>query len=169
MQSERFLSRSLTLSPHAVDPLSWFIRPFLPITFAVVMAAVGTVFVVATLPDFESPVHQSAALLCFVLACLTIHRPPRLRLGAFRWWHSLLPLALSWLGVAVSAWGASGSDAKSTGGGRRWESPWCWRRSHRSTRRWCSSARAFWELRPVRWPGRWRSRRTTPGRRCRSS
>ena len=112
MQSERFLSRSLTLSPHAVDPLSWFIRPFLPITFAVVMAAVGTVFVVATLPDFESPVHQSAALLCFVLACLTIHRPPRLRLGAFRWWHSLLPLALSWLGVAVSAWGASGSDGE---------------------------------------------------------
>jgi hypothetical protein len=75
MPSERFLVRSLTLSPHAVDPLSWFIRPFLPITFAIVMAGVGSVFVVATLPDFDSPVHQSVALLCFVLACLTIHRP----------------------------------------------------------------------------------------------
>lgn len=119
MQSERFLIRSLTMSPHAVDPLSWFIRPFLPITFAIVMAGVGTVFAVATLPDFESPVHQALALLCFVLACLAIHRPPKLRLGPFRWWHSLLPLALSWLGVAVSGWGAATSDGDIS----RWWAP----------------------------------------------
>jgi hypothetical protein len=119
MPSERFLVRSLTLSPHAVDPLSWFIRPFLPITFAIVMAGVGSVFVVATLPDFDSPVHQSVALLCFVLACLTIHRPVRLRLGPFRWWHSVLPLALSWLGVAVSGMGVATSDGEIS----RWWAP----------------------------------------------
>lgn len=119
MQSERFLARSLTLSPHAVDPLSWFIRPFLPITFGIVMAGIGSVFVVATLPDFKSPLHQFAALACFVLACLTIHRPARLRLGPFRWWHSALPLILSWLGVTLSGLGIVGSG----GDLNRWWAP----------------------------------------------
>jgi len=119
MRSEHSLLRSLTLSPHAVDPLSWFIRPFLPITFAIVMAGVGSVFVVATLPDFESPAHQSVALLCFVLACLSIHRPAKLRLGPFRWWHSVLPLALSWLGIAVSGLGVVGSEGEIS----RWWAP----------------------------------------------
>src|SRR5690606_17670883 len=119
MRSEHSLLRSLTLSPHAADPPSWFIRPFLPITFAIVMAGVGSVFVVATLPDFESPAHQSVALLCFVLACLSIHRPAKLRLGPFRWWHSVLPLALSWLGIAVSGLGVVGSEGEIS----RWWAP----------------------------------------------
>jgi hypothetical protein len=119
MRSESFLRRSLTLSPHSVDPLSWFIRPFLPVTFAIAMAGIGSAFVVATLPEFESPAHQLTALLCLVLACLAIHRPPRLRLGPFRIRHAVLPLVLSWLGVAVSGVGAAGSD----GDVNRWWAP----------------------------------------------
>lgn len=110
VQSERFLLRSVTLSPQSVDPLSWFIRPFLPVTFAIAMAVVGTAFVVGTIEDFDSPVHQFVAVALFALACLAIHRPAKPRLEPFLARHAVLPLALAWVGVSVSGLGASGSD-----------------------------------------------------------
>jgi hypothetical protein len=119
LTDERPLRRSLTLSPQAVDPLSWFIRPFLPVTFAIAMAVVGTGFALGTLTEFDSPAHQLGAVLCFVLACLSIHRPAKPRLEPFLVRHAVVPLALAWLGVSVSGIGVSG------GGGdiSRWWAP----------------------------------------------
>ena len=119
MPNEGFTLRSLTLSPQSVDPLSWFIRPFLPVTFAIAMVVVGTAFVIGTLQEFDSPVHQSFAVLCFALACLGIHRPAKPRLEPFLARHAVLPLALAWLGVSASGLGVSGSDGDIT----RWWAP----------------------------------------------
>lgn len=116
---EGFPLRSLTLSPQSVDPLSWFIRPFLPVTFAIAMAVVGTAFVIGTLQEFASPVHQFFAVLCFALACLAIHRPAKPRLEPFLARHAVLPLALAWVGVSASGLGVSGSDGDIT----RWWAP----------------------------------------------
>ncbi|HEU4808432.1 MAG TPA: hypothetical protein VFT01_09230 [Homoserinimonas sp.] len=119
MVSDRFLRSSITRSPHSVDPLSWFIRPFLPLTFALAMALGGAAFVAGTLREFDSPQHQAIAVLCFVLACLTIHRRAKPRLNPFLLRHAVLPLALAWVGVVVSGVGASQSDGDIS----RWWAP----------------------------------------------
>src|SRR5690554_2555488 len=110
---------TVTRSPQSVDPLSWFIRPFLPVTFAIAMAVAGGVFVAGTAHEFESPLLQLAAVLCFVVACLAIHRPVRPRLNPFLLRHALLPLVLAWLGVALSGLGVGSGD---TDVGRWWAS-----------------------------------------------
>lgn len=101
------LSESLSLSPQQVDPLSWFTRPFLPVTFAIAIALCGVGFVLGTLEENSSPILQLLGVLCFVLACLSIHRKPGPRLAPFRPWHASVPLVLSWLGVVVSGAGAT--------------------------------------------------------------
>lgn len=119
MSPDRFLLTSITQSPHSVDPLSWFIRPFLPITFAVAMAIVGAGIVAGTLQELASPGHQTIAVLCLVLACLTIHRRARPRLDPFLLRHAVLPLSLAWTGIVVSGVGASSSDGDIS----RWWAP----------------------------------------------
>ncbi|MHA6669067.1 hypothetical protein ACX3O0_09375 [Homoserinimonas sp. A447] len=115
MASDRPLLTTITRSPQSVDPLSWFIRPFLPVTFALAMAVSGGVFVLGTAREFDSPVLQLTAVLCFVLACLTIHRPAKPRLNPFLIRHAALPLALAWLGVVTSGLGVGSGDV-----GRWW-------------------------------------------------
>ena len=119
MASDRLLFTTITRSPQSVDPLSWFIRPFLPVTFAIAMAIAGGVFVAGTARAFESPGHQLIAVLCFVLACLTIHRPARPRLNPFLLRHAILPLVLAWAGVVVSGIGVGSGD----GDVSRWWAP----------------------------------------------
>jgi hypothetical protein len=119
MEFDRSLLDSITRSPHSVDPLSWFIRPFLPVTFAIAMALGGAGFVAGTLQEFNSPVYQLIAVVCFVLACLAIHRRPKPRLDPFRLEHAVLPLALAWVGVMVSGAGVSQGDGDIT----RWWAP----------------------------------------------
>src|SRR5690606_1926517 len=65
------------------------------------------------------PLHQVGAVLCFVVACLTIHRPVRPRLNPFRLRHAIVPLVLAWLGVALSGLGVGSGD---TDVGRWWAS-----------------------------------------------
>lgn len=120
MASDRLLfTTTITRSPQSVDPLSWFIRPFLPVTFAIAMAIAGGVFIAGTARAFESPAHQLMAVLCFVLACLAIHRPARPRLNPFLLRHAILPLVLAWVGVVVSGISVGSGD----GDVSRWWAP----------------------------------------------
>ncbi len=105
MPHRRLQPRALVLSPQSVDPVSWFAGPFLPVTFAVAMGVIGTGFVLWTLPQFTNPFVQFAAVLCFVFACLAVHRPAKPRLQPFRIRHTVLPTVLAWAGVIVSALG----------------------------------------------------------------
>ena len=107
MKPDSILLSSITMSPQSVDPLSWFTRPFLPVTFAVTMAFAGGAFVLGTLADIASPAHQLLAVLLFVTACLSIHRGPGPRLAAFRVRDAVAPLLLAWSGVVVSGIGAA--------------------------------------------------------------
>lgn len=104
--SSRFIS-AMRRSPQEVDPLSWFTRPFLPVTFAIAMAITGSLFVLGTLPEEANPAFQLVAVVSFSLACLSVHPGPGPRLVAFRPRHAVIPLALCWLGLASSALGAS--------------------------------------------------------------
>ncbi|MEX1077762.1 MAG: hypothetical protein WED09_01465 [Homoserinimonas sp.] len=119
MPAEPLLLRSITRSPHSVEPLSWFIGPFLPVTFAIAMAIAGVGFIACTQRDLDNPGHQFVALVCFVLACLAIHRPAKPRLKPFLVRHAVLPLLLAWLGVAVSGVSASPSEGDIS----RWWTP----------------------------------------------
>lgn len=119
MAPDRQRFATVTRSPQSVDPLSWFIRPFLPVTFAIAMALAGGVFVAGTAREFESPLHQMGAVVCFVVACLAIHRPVRPRLNPFLLRHVIVPLVLAWLGVTLSGLGVGSGD----GDVGRWWAP----------------------------------------------
>jgi hypothetical protein len=119
VKPDSILLSSITRSPQSVDPLSWFTRPFLPVTFAITTAFAGVAFVLGTLTDIASPAHQMFAVLLFVTACLSIHRDVGPRLEPFRLRHAVLPLLLAWSGAVVSGMGAATATSEVS----RWWAP----------------------------------------------
>lgn len=113
------LGSVLFRSPQEVDPLSWFTRPFLPVTFAIAMAVGGTLFVLGTQAYHAHLGLEFLAVACFILACLSIHGSSGSRLVRFRWWHAIVPLVLSWLGAIASGVAVSGGSGEPS----RWWAP----------------------------------------------
>lgn len=104
-----WLPEAARQSPQSVDPLSWFTRPFLPVTFAVVAGSGGTFFVLATHGSAVISAFHLLAVLSFVLACLSIHRRPGPRLTPFRLRDAVVPLVLASIGVIISGVSIGGS------------------------------------------------------------
>jgi len=101
--AKRWIPDVMLQSPQSVDALSWFTRPFLPVTFAVALGIGGAASIIAGGFDDLTPVFRALAVLCMVLACLSIHRRPGPRLLPFQPRHAIVPLALSYLGTVISA------------------------------------------------------------------
>ncbi len=104
----RIRRRFLITSAQQVDPLSWFTGPLVPLSFAAATAIYGGVATFLTLDQSDPPLTQWVALVLCVTANVIIHlatRPLRQPIG---WLFAALALAISALGVVVSAIGYAG-------------------------------------------------------------
>jgi hypothetical protein len=98
------------LSAQQVDPLSWFTGPLVPLAFAALTALYGGTVSIVTWTQAGIPLLQPVALVLCVGANVLIHavtRPLRQPIG---WVTGALALAISALGVVISAVGYAGSS-----------------------------------------------------------
>ena len=103
-------SRYLAVSAQQVDPLSWFTGPLVPLAFGALTAIYGGVITGFGWSQTAMPWLQVLALLLCVGADVLIHvvtRPLRQPIGAGL---ASVALALSALGMVLSAVGYAGSD-----------------------------------------------------------
>ena len=102
--------RYFGLSAQQVDPLSWFTGPLVPLAFAALTALYGGALSIATWPQAGIPLLQPVGLVLCVGADVFIHtatRPLRQPIG---WLIGSLALAISTLGMVISAVGYAGSS-----------------------------------------------------------
>lgn len=102
-------SRSHGLSAQAVDPLSWFIGPLVPLSFSILTLVYGGIQSVLTWSQSALPVLQPIAVLVTAGASLVVHfttRPMRSGLGIGL---AVLALAGAVTGVVLSAVGYAGT------------------------------------------------------------
>ena len=98
------------LSAQQVDPLSWFTGPMVPLAFGALIALYGGTVSIATWSQAGIPLLQPLALVLCVGANVLIHavtRPLRQPIG---WLLAALALAISTLGMVISALGYAGSS-----------------------------------------------------------
>lgn len=103
-------SRYLVMSPQQVDPLSWFTGPLIPLCLAAVTALYGGVIIAASWAQSARPLLQVLALALCVGAHVLIHiatRPMRQPIG---WGLASAALAISGVGMVISAAGYSGGS-----------------------------------------------------------
>ena len=103
-----------------VDPMSWFIGPYVPLVFGALVALSGTAASVATWGQSAHPVLQPIAVLLCVAACLTVQLSTGLR-ARVDWRVGVLVLALGGAGLILSAVGYAGSSFMIT----TWWAPFC--------------------------------------------
>lgn len=95
--------RYAVTSAQQIDPLSWFTGPYLPLALSGLIFLAGTMVTIAWWGRSENPWLQLAGLALSVIAALLVHartRPLRPPIG---WGAAALILAISMLGVVLSA------------------------------------------------------------------
>lgn len=103
-------SRFTGMSAQQVDPLSWFIGPYVPMSFSVLSLIYGVTGIAATWSAGGLPWLQPVALLLCAGAGVAVHvatRPFQRELG---WPLAALALAVSACGLVLSAIGYRGTD-----------------------------------------------------------
>jgi len=91
-----------TISPQRIDPLSWFTRSFVPISFAAITAVFGIASIVLEWSQLDRPVLDIVAVLVIASACLIVQAQSRPFRPPYRAHQALLPAS-----VAVFALGLS--------------------------------------------------------------
>ena len=95
--------RDLRRSAQEVDPLSWFVGPYLPLAFAGLIFAFGTVMTIVFWGSSPQPGLQLAALWLAALGGLVIHVRTRPVLRPFGYGSAAIALGAAVLGVILSA------------------------------------------------------------------
>jgi len=95
-------TRSLTLSPQQIDPLSWYTRPLVPVVLGTMIVLYSVGSLVITWRQLAAPLLDLVAVALVLAACLTVQfrtRPMRRTFGVRQ---ALLPLGLTALALAIS-------------------------------------------------------------------
>lgn len=103
-------NRYLRASAQQVDPLSWFTGPYLPLSFAALIAVFSTVVTLLTWDQSRLPWLQFVGAAFCVSAALLIHASTRPFRPPLRWPSAAIALAISICGLSISAYGYAGSD-----------------------------------------------------------
>jgi hypothetical protein len=98
------LPNSLSVSPQQIDPLSWFTRPLVPLSFAVIALVYGVGSVYFTWDQIGIPLLDLASIGCFALACIYVQLRTRPFLGPFGIPQALVALVLTGVGLALSTY-----------------------------------------------------------------
>jgi len=106
----RRANRYFRSSAQQVDPLSWFTGPYVPLTFAALIAVFATAVTLLTWDRSELPWLQFVGAAFCVTAALLIHASTRPFRPPLRWPAAALALGISMCGVTISAYGYAGSD-----------------------------------------------------------
>jgi len=93
---------ALTVSPQQIDPLSWFTRPLVALSFAVLITVYGSGTIFITWDQVGNPVLDLLAVLFFALACVYVQWRTRPFLGAFGVRNAIVALLLAVAGLAIS-------------------------------------------------------------------
>ena len=112
--------RVMFYSARDVDPISWFVGPYMPLVFGGFVAVYGSVASALTWGQSSRPVMQLLAVLLCVAACLCVQWRTGLR-ARIDWRFGVLVLTLGGAGLVLSAVGYMGSSfAIAT-----WWAPFC--------------------------------------------
>ncbi|MCU1543243.1 MAG: hypothetical protein JWM50_1108 [Microbacteriaceae bacterium] len=103
------MREALRVTPQQIDPLSWFIRPLVPITACALAVLVGLFTLVATWGRTHRPWLDVAAIVLIGGACILVQLLTRPLRPAFRARDAVGPLVLALAGLVVSAVGNAGS------------------------------------------------------------
>jgi hypothetical protein len=96
------MSDARSVSPQQIDPLSWFTRPLVPLSFAIVVAVYGLGSITVTWDEIALPLLDLGSVLVFVIACVYVQIRTRPFLTAFGKRQSIIPVALAAVGLAMS-------------------------------------------------------------------
>lgn len=95
-------TRSLTVSPQQIDPLSWYTRPLVPAVLGGMVTLYSIGVLALTWGQLAAPLLDLVAVALILAACLTVQFRTRPMRGLFAARHAALPLALAALALAVS-------------------------------------------------------------------
>lgn len=97
-------SDAFTVSPQQIDPLSWFTRPLVPLTFAMIALVYGVVSVLVTWDQIALPYIDLISIVFFVIACVYVQVSTRPFLGTFGTFQVLVALTLAIAGLLLSTY-----------------------------------------------------------------
>ncbi|CAN5301837.1 hypothetical protein BH11ACT2_BH11ACT2_22680 [soil metagenome] len=95
-------SDSLRVSPQAIDPLSWFARPLVPLSFATVTFAYGVAVILVEDDQVAHPSWDLLGVALMAAAGIFVQVRTRPFRGAFRVRHVVITVALCIAGLGVS-------------------------------------------------------------------
>jgi len=98
------------VTPQQIDPLSWFTRPLVPVSFAVLALVVGAGTIAFTWHLGPFVWLDVAAVAFIVAACLVVQFATRPLRPAFGPRDAIVPLAFALVGLVLSTVGTMDSD-----------------------------------------------------------
>ena len=95
-------TRSFTISPQQIDPLSWYTRPLVPVVLGTMIALYSIGSLLITWTQLAAPGLDFAAVALILTACLTVQFRTRPSRGTFGVRQALVPLGLTAIALAAS-------------------------------------------------------------------
>lgn len=95
-------------SPQAIDPLSWYSGPLIPLAFALLVACYGVILSITTARHSSNSAMQFLATGLCVSACVLVHFATRPKRPPMGWLPSAAAVAIALCGCELSALGYAG-------------------------------------------------------------
>ena len=94
---------SFSVSPQRIDPLSWFTRSFVPLSFAAITVLFGLGSIIAEWPMLASPALDLVAVGIMASACLVVQVQSRPLRPPYRAVQAILPVSIAAFALSLSA------------------------------------------------------------------